>query len=289
MPKKQKNSKSKTIDLDNEVIIGLTTKKIEQKKKNKKKTATKKTKKKNKKKAIKSILLRWITLLILLAVAIGLILLSDLFNCKQIVVLGNNKITQETIINLSNIKKEENMFKINTRKVKNSIKQNAYINDAKIKRKLNGIVEIHVEERIATYMLTFEAGCIYINNQGYILEISEEPILLPVIMGLKTELSTKKVGERLEKEDLYVLEKIISITDIANMKGLKENITYINVEDEENIQIYMDGEKKTINFGDEKNASKKFDRIKVILEQEKECEGEIFIKDIENIYFREKV
>ncbi|MGN1351458.1 MAG: cell division protein FtsQ/DivIB [Clostridia bacterium] len=293
--KKEKSKKVKTknqaINLDNEVIIGLNTKPIEKKASKKKPTKKKKKNVKiNKKKDFKKALRRYILLLILLLIAVMLVLLSSIFNCKTIVVVGNNKISSDTIIALSNIKTEENMFKISSKKVRESIKQgSAYINKVKLKRKIDGTVEIHVEERNATYMITYGEGCAYINNQGYILEFSEFAINEPMIIGFKTDLSTKKAGDRLENDDLVVLEKIIKITDIAKLKNLKDKITYINVSNVKNIQIYMDTEKKMINLGNENDINKKIDRLTVILEQEQGNEGEIFIQDINNIYFRKKV
>ena len=295
--KKKKN----TINLDNEIIIGLNTKPEKEKNgKNKNKKVKKikekniKAKKINKRKNNKqkkgyTKVVKIVIILILIITAIILFLLSDLFNVKKINVTGNSKISTDEIIRLSTIKTEENMFKINLAKVKRSIKQNPYINTVKIRRKLNGIVELEIEERVATYMLTFENGCIYINNQGYILEISQEPIAAPMIIGFETDLLIKKTGERLENEDLNKLEKVILITQLAEKREIKDKITYINVSNIKDIEIYMDSEKKLIHFGDEQNAGKKIDRLKVVLEQEKESEGEIFIENIENIYFREKV
>ena len=138
-------------------------------------------------------------------------------------------------------------------------------------------------------MITYGDGCAYINNQGYILEFSEFAINEPMIIGFKTDLSTKKAGDRLENDDLVVLEKIIKITDIAKLKNLKDKITYINVSNVKNIQIYIDTEKKMINLANYNYINKKIDRLTVILEQEQGNEGEIFIQDINNIYFRKKV
>ena len=108
-------------------------------------------------------------------------------------------------------------------------------------------------------------------------------------MGLSTDFAAKQAGDRLEEEDLHKLEKVISIISIAERKEIKDAITYINVANIKDIDIYMDAEKKLIHFGSEQDASKKIDRLKVILEQEKTNEGEIFIQNIDNIYFREKV
>lgn len=289
----KRKTKKETINLDNEIIIGLSTKntaKIPSNKKKKKTNTIKINKKSKKQKKSHSLrFAKFFILFILLLICAGFILLSDLFNCKEIIVLGNQKVSTEEIINLSNIKTEENIFKINKWKAIENIKSNAYLDIVKIKRKLDGKVEITVQERTPTYMLTSETGCIYINNQGYILEIANEPITAPIIIGLKTDLKTKKEGDRLDEGDLRSLEKIILISNIAETKGLKDIITYINISAPKDIQIYMDSEKKMVHFGDEQEASKKFDRLKVVMEQEKGNEGEVFIKDIENIYFREKV
>lgn len=158
-PKKGKQKKE-SINLDNEIIIGLNTKKLPQTPPKTKKNV--KTKKKNKKKSCNLRMIKFLILFILMIVALAFFLLSDLFNCKEIQVLGNSKISQEEIINLSGIKTEENIFKINTKKVKENIKKNAYINNVKLKRKLDGKVEIIVEERKPTFMITCEKRlCIY--------------------------------------------------------------------------------------------------------------------------------
>lgn len=87
------------------------------------------------KKRLKTI--KWIMLVILILGAISLFLLSDFFNIKEINVLNNNKVTKEEIINLSNLKTNENMFKFMKIKVVDQIKKNPYIEDAIIHRKLN--------------------------------------------------------------------------------------------------------------------------------------------------------
>ena len=293
----KKDETKKTIDLDNEIIIGLNTekkslneskntKKIKKKRKSK---TNNKVSKKKKQKELNPKIKKIIILVVLLFAAIILILLSSIFNCKEIQVIGNSKVSTDEIIGRSNIKTEENMFKINVFKAKKNIKENAYINNVKIKRKLQGKVEIIVEERFPTFILSCEEGCILINNQGYILEQVIEPPKIPTIIGLSTDFTTKNNGDRLDNDDLVTLEKIILITDIAEKKELKNLITYINISNTKDIVIYMDSQKKTIHFGDETNASKKFDRVKTVMENETNYEGEIFVQDIENVYFREKV
>lgn len=91
----------------------------------------------SKKKKNKGKIIKWVSLTILTIGAIALFLLSDLFNIKEIKVIDNNKISKQMIINLSELKTNENMFKFLKIKVVESIKTNPYIETVEIHRKLN--------------------------------------------------------------------------------------------------------------------------------------------------------
>ena len=106
--------------------------------------------------------------LIIIIIAAGLFaMLSPIFNLKNIEIKGNNILTRETIISLSEIKTEQNIFKIyNTKDIKN-IKQNAYVNEVKIHKKLPDTIQITIQEREPSFILEYGNGYVYINNQGY--------------------------------------------------------------------------------------------------------------------------
>lgn len=103
----------------------------------KKKTPKMKKKAISKKKKRRLKIIKWTSLLILLAGAIALFLLSDLFNIKEIIVINNSKITALEIKELSELQANENMFKFMEMNIVNKIKQNPYIESANIHRKLN--------------------------------------------------------------------------------------------------------------------------------------------------------
>lgn len=306
--KKTKNKKQKSdnevINLDNEIIIGMTLK--EEPKKNKKKkeqpkTKIKKTKKntnkvqktkkrpKTKKKNIKLKMVKWIFLLALLATAIILFLLSSVFNITDIVVENNKKISEQEIVNLSGLVKNENMFKTTNKKIKEGIKQNPYIEDVVITRELSGKVKLKVIERTPTYMIKFANGYAYINNQGYILEISEEALHLPIITGFKTSSEEIKAGNRLEVDDLKELENVIRIMETAKNTSIADIITEIDISNSNNYKLVIASEGKTVQFGDLNNINVKILKIEYILEQEKGREGEIYFQNTEKAVFREKV
>ena len=88
--------------------------------------------------------------------------------------------------------------------------------------RINGDIKIKVEERTPTYMLKKENEYIYINNQGYILEVSEQPIAVPSITGYTTEELVP--GGRLNVKDLKNLENIIQIMMIVMIVMIIVNI-----------------------------------------------------------------
>ena len=90
---------------------------------------------KKKKKRLK--ILKWTSLFVLIIGGITLFLLSDIFNIKEIKVLNNSKISTQDIKNLSGLQVNQNMFKFLEISVGEKIKQNPYIQDVRIRRKLN--------------------------------------------------------------------------------------------------------------------------------------------------------
>ena len=310
--KPQSNSNEK-INLDNEIIIGLTPKITENKtpKNNKKRKTSKKTKNKktnnkiNQKQKSKTIekqknsktkkskhknkIIKWIIIFILVLAAVILFMMSSIFNITQIIVTNNSKTSSEEIINLSTLKIGVNMFKTTNKTIRNNIKTNPYIEEVKIKRSLNGIITLEIQERIPTYMLKNANSYIYINNQGYMLEISETALDLPIITGFSTSAENIKEGNRLDVEDLKKLEDVIKIMESAKSNSLADIITTIDISKSTNYKLTIESEAKTVQFGDATNINIKMLRIKEIINQEKGVEGEIYFQDSDKTVFREKV
>lgn len=307
---------------DNEIIIGVTRKqepaknKKEKKKvekaKNKGTTKRKQVKKANKKSIAKNTkniapeqqekimqkrkkkqkAIKWILILALLIVAILCAMFSPLFNIKKIEVQGNEIISKNEIISLSQIQLEENTFKLNKSQIKKQIKENAYIQSVIIVRNLPSEVVIKVEERKPAYLLEYAGSYIVIDKQGYMLEIKNEKMNLPVIQGAVTSTEEFKVGNRLCTEDLEKLAEILRIVEIAQVNDIYTIITGIDIENAENIKLIFESEDKVAYLGDSSNMNTKILMIKSIIEKEKGNPGEIFLNfdlNKKNPIFRERV
>lgn len=316
---KRKNVPKKTIqkedriNIDNEIIIGLTPKKKNKNPQNNKnneknksrknqidketKTNVKKKTTISKKKIRRLNVLKWTSIIILIMGIIVLFMLSPIFNIKQIEVDGINKLSKEEIISLSQMKLNENTFKIWKSNVIDKIKSNTYIETVKIERKLPSTVKIIVEEREPKYIIQIANGNVYIDSQGYILEISAQKIELPALLGYETPIdsivdfqNTKKLLD----EDCKKIEIVNHVIEAAKNNSILNYITSINISDINNIQLNLDGEKKRAYIGDASNANLRILYIKKMIEEEVGKEGEMFVNgDLTTLkpkpYFREKV
>lgn len=219
-------------------------------------------------------------------------LFSPLFNIKRIKVEGNKKISEDEIISLSQIKIDENMFKLSTGKIRKEIKSNTYIKQINIERNLPDEICIKVEERDVDYLLEYVESYLYIDKQGYILEISQEKKEVPILQGTSTIETEFKQGNRLCKEDLeklLILDKVMEAAKVNEIAGL---ITRIDIDNIDNIKLIFETEDKVAYIGDINNLVTKIPTVKKILEKENGISGEIFVNmdlNKENAIFRERV
>lgn len=230
-----------------------------------------------------------IFLILILIVGIIFLMSSPTFNIKNINVKNNSIISTEEIIKLSEINLDENIFKIRKGNITENLKENAYIESVKVSRKLPNTIEIDIKERTRKYMLQFADSYVYINNQGYMLEISTEKLELPIITGFKTDLSNVKAGDRLEVDDLKKLDTVIKIVETANANGIGNLITKIDISSSRNYIIELAGENKTAHLGDCSNLNTRMLLLKTIIEQEKGNAGTAYIDmDVNTgrVYFR---
>lgn len=316
---KEENIQNGKFSFDNEIVIGLpkteepkntnSKKKKEPKKSNKKKANKNKVNKKKNTKPQKPIskkeqeikkqkrikrfrIAKYAALVICILAAIIGTMASPLFNVKEITVQGNEKITKDEIINLSEITLDENTYKINKSKSEKKILENPYIKTVEIKRELPSKIVITVEERIATYMIEYGNAYVYINNQGYILEVSSQKLEVPIIQGAETNAEELVPGNRLCNNDLEKMSTVIKIMELAASNEIANLITRIDIENSKNYKIVFESEQKVAYLGDETDLNTKILSIKSILEKEKNVAGEIFVNmDLKKNYptFRQSV
>lgn len=235
---------------------------------------------------------KWTSIVVIMAGGAIYALMSPIFNVKQIQVTGNTKISQDEIISLSQIQIEQNMFQYRSSEIISNIKENAYIEGVQVNRKFPDTIELVITERTATYQIPFANAMAYINNQGYILEITNEKKKLPIIQGIATLQENIQVGNRLDVKDLEKLGDVLKIVESATSNDINDLITSIDITNKGDYVLRLDKKKKTVYLGDISNLSTKMLWIITFNEKEGNTEGDIILNinlNNERPYFRKSV
>ena len=224
--------------------------------------------------------------------AVVFVLVSGTFDVEEIVVENNQTISTEKMISFSGIQKGTNIFAVSKKNVKNRLKELSYINDVKVKRIWPNKIKLEVVERTADFALQLAGSYVYIDKQGYVLEISTQPPQVPSIIGFTTDLSNIKENDQLVQEDLQKMNMILKIMETAQNVNLEKLITRIDVSNKMNYTIYLDAENKIAYLGDGSQLNIRFLYVKKLLEYYQGKSGEIVVNvdlNSEYVYFRETV
>ncbi len=283
---KEKTMEEQKFDYDTETVIGMTNRNNQIKRQQIQKQFGKQERIKQKRRRKLKIILKWTSILCLIIGGITFALVSPIFNIQEIEVLGNELVNSETIVSISELSKDQNIFKFSRKQIVENIKENPYVETTKVKRVFPNKVQIQIQERQRNFNIEFMNGYAYINNQGYILEISQEKLDLPVIQGAKTAEENIIAGNRLEKEDLEKLETVIQITNIWENNNIEQKITSIDITNKSEYTIYVEQEKQKVYLGDNSNLSNKILWVQAIMNDNKGVEGEIYVNGELNDKFK---
>ena len=139
---------------------------------------------------------------------------ANIDNIEQIQVEGEAQkqvepmLTIEAIKSLSGLNIGDNMFQKSKKEITDSIKTNYYVEDVQINRKFNGTMHITIIPREVSYLINYAGTYIYLDSQGYILELNSEVKNVPILIGTTTDFANLGLEDnnneikRLNSEDL---------------------------------------------------------------------------------------
>ena len=221
-----------------------------------------------------------ILILILIAIilaCVGIFLLtSPTFKIQEISIEGNKQLSKEKVEKLAEITIGDNIFSKIGAVLEVKLKQNGYIENAKINKIYPNKIEIEITERKKEFQIKTEVGnYIYIDKQGYILEYSTEKFEIPTIIGMDVTESEVEDKKRLDEKYLNKMEIILQIYEECKQIEIADKITQIQVENEYILNLENDG--ITINFGDGTNLKNRMYYVIAILKQEAGNKGTIYV------------
>ncbi len=225
-----------------------------------------------------------IVLLFILLLVFIIVFKTNIFNINNIIITNNQKIDDTTIKSYSGIDIGDNIFKINLKDAQEKIENNSYIKEAKIKRILPNKVHIDIKERKTIAAVNYMGIYFLIDDESYLLEISETLPDTYIINGFEFEKFTK--GEKVEVKNLEDFNNVLKLcSGIKNQSiKIKPIITY---NDGEILLLTLDDLKIKLGSVDNlEDTLKKLATILMDLESKGIRSGEIDMSSKGHIIYR---
>lgn len=217
--------------------------------------------------------------IIILVITLGIIVFlttSPTFKIQEISVKGNEQLDKEKILEIADLKIGDNIFIKNGKILEVKLKQNGYVESVKINKFYPSKIEIEISERQKQFQIKTETEkYIYIDEQGYILEKTDNKLDVPIITGMEINETEIQNQKRLEEKNLNKMENILQICEEFKKIEIENKITQIDLENE--YVIYLENEGLTINLGNASNLKNRMYYVNAILKQESGNSGIIYV------------
>jgi cell division protein FtsQ len=218
----------------------------------------------------------FIPFILLIAVLIALSF-SPLFNITKIKVEGNLRLTENSIINASDIKIGHNILRLNKNVIKENIKKLPYIEDASIRRKWPDTIVISVIEKNDFAKLEVLGSTLTIDENGIVLQAFSDSSIIDVPLIDNIEIVSYGINKTINSPDYDKLNNVLEVLKILKKNDMLHIVE--KVSKDTSIIIYtQDGH--VIDVGDTSDLDYKCKRLKAILEIE---ENEKYYFDVSNI------
>lgn len=220
-----------------------------------------------------------LTFIILISALVSIMLLTPMFDIKEISVHGNSVVKDEQIVKNSKITTGINIFGVSLNAAKDNIKAMGYIESVKIKRRLPSTIDITVVEEVGVAYIKAQEGYAIITADGRCVDITDgmsdggkedgkqtaSTPNLPLIKGLKGV--KYKVGNVLKSEDEEQLRALFTCLHEFSKQGYVFDMREIDMSDLKNISFYYKGKDLRVSIGTTAKIGYKMECFGPILEQ----------------------
>lgn len=227
----------------------------------------------------------WGTIAALILVAF-LVLNSSLFELKHWEIIGNHRVTDESIMTDLGLKEGTNLFRYAVSHMKASPHVDPRLSTVDVYFQWPSSVRIVVEESSTIGYVYFQGVYLCIDRKGQVANTTADPDDdLPVIEGLKV--GSFNIGECLNTEDVERYDAVVAIGTALKKYNLETKINVVNVRVLTDIVLYAD--KMEIRIGTIKDVERKVCVVADVLEMDGLPEGTMHIESMDSqIYIEPK-
>ncbi|MGF7185061.1 cell division protein FtsQ [Desulfitispora alkaliphila] len=204
-----------------------------------------------------------ILMILIVIISFAVFMQSSFFNITKISVVGAKELGVNEVINLTDIKPGQNLFKVNIKEANENLKLHPWINEVNVKRKFPSTLEINLTEHTAVAVVIVENKYAVVEENGMILEYTDNlaSVLIPIITGARMK---EKItyGEQIQEEAILRALAIANKTPPEIYNILSE----INVTNNGNIVVFLTNGLH-IRLGSAKQAGENMERAIELLNE----------------------
>ncbi len=164
--------------------------------------------------------------------------LSPLFNVKEVICTGNNKVSSEELVSTSTISIGYNIFRTSVKKAERNVRKIPYIKEARVIRRLPNKIEIKVTESGVCGYLPLAEGYIYIDENCKMLQYSESPPEEQVPVVQNTGILSFEGGKIVTADDDKKTELLTACYKAIIADNALEKITIIDVAQADTLTLF---------------------------------------------------
>jgi cell division protein FtsQ len=192
---------------------------------------------------------------------------SDLFRVCQVLVKGCDRVTEEEILQLSNVTAQDNLLSLDLKSIATSIEAHPWVHTVEVKKKLPDHLMITIKERTSVALLNSDKMYL-VDEQGEIIDelSTEEPVSLPIITGIDPK---NIIDHQITKSPNHQIQKALELISMAS-KGTRtlgvNNISQIDIAKRDTLILYTSDSGIPFHF-DTENLSTQFSKAEKVLYQ----------------------
>ncbi|MBC8499261.1 MAG: FtsQ-type POTRA domain-containing protein [Candidatus Atribacteria bacterium] len=178
---------------------------------------------------------------------------SNFCSIGEIVIRGNDYLSEDEILYRAKIKLGENTFKVDLKESKNFLMQEPWVKEAEIKRVIPNKIIISIKERKVAAFVCIGDEYFASSKEGIVLSNivkTEEEFVLPLILGL--EISEIKIGEIIDKPEFKTALESINSAEVILPKKFSQ-VVILSSDDfmicnkDDTLKVRVNGPEEIIN------------------------------------------
>jgi len=200
-------------------------------------------------------------------------LFTPLFNISDIEVTGNSIVTDKEIIKISGIKKNENVFRMNSGKAEKAISENGYIETVRVVKKFPARVVIEITESNEIAYVAFSGNYVGISDKGKVTSITKSSKLKPkkmIISGFGVK--SAQVSQPIEGKKQEKTELVRELLEALQSNKLASFVKKADISDTQNILLVLTNGTEII-IGKNEQMDYKLKCLNTVLEELGEIRG----------------